>query len=75
MSEQLSSLELEILKVIIKDSHRPAAITRILQKRGITCDQNAVVYSLNVLEKEKLVERHTTKAWIATSKAEKYVAE
>ncbi|MHA1654096.1 MAG: hypothetical protein ACTSVT_08880 [Candidatus Thorarchaeota archaeon] len=72
MSEELTDLERSVLSVILKDSHRPAAITRILNNRRVECDQNAVVSTLNGLEKKGLVERFTTKAWIATSKAERY---
>jgi len=72
MSEELTDLERSVLSVILKDSHRPAAITRILNNRHVECDQNAVVSTLNDLEKKGLVERFTTKAWIATSKAERY---
>ncbi len=75
MVESLSSIELEVLKLIIKDSHRPSALTRILKNKGIECDQNTVVSALVRLEKEKLVERHSKKAWIATSKAEPYITE
>jgi len=71
MSDEVSTLQRSILSVILKDSHRPAAITRILKGRKVECDQNAVVQALNDLEKKGLVERFTTKAWIATSKAER----
>ncbi|MCF2136264.1 MAG: hypothetical protein K9W43_03405 [Candidatus Thorarchaeota archaeon] len=71
MSDEITDLERSLLSVILKDSHRPAAITRILQGRHVECDQNTVVHTLNELEKKGLVERFTTKTWIATSKAEK----
>ena len=74
MSESLTDLETKILSIILKDSHRPSAIVRILKGRNIVCDHNQVVSALNALEKEGLVERFTTKAWIATSKAESYVS-
>ena len=73
MSEELTELEQMILPIIIEDSHRAGAITRILQKRGVECDNNAVVQSLNTLEEKNLVERYTTKTWIATSRAQSYM--
>ncbi len=73
MSDDITNLERKILAVIIKDSHRPAAITRILNKRQIDCDQNLVVQSLNALEKKGLVERFTSKTWIAKGKAQDYI--
>ncbi len=69
MSESLTDLETKILSIILKDSHRPAAIVRILKGRHVKCDQNQVISTLNALERDGLVERFTTKAWIATSKA------
>lgn len=73
MSENVTDLERKILAVIIKDSHRPASITKILQGRQITCDQNSVVQSLNALEKKGLVERFSSKTWLAKGKAEDYI--
>ncbi len=73
MSEELTELEQLILPVIIEDSHRASAISRILIKKGVACDNNAVVQALNSLESKSLVERYTTKAWIATTKAQDYV--
>ena len=73
MSEDVSELQRKILELILKDSHRPAAITRILKRRNSECNQNEVVLSLNDLEKRDLVERFTGKTWIAKSKAEDYV--
>ncbi|TFG09360.1 hypothetical protein EU538_05285 [Candidatus Thorarchaeota archaeon] len=73
MSEEVTELDRKILEVIIRDSHRPSAITNILQKRGIDCTQNQVVQSLNGLEEKGLVERYTSKTWVATSDAEDYV--
>ncbi|MBD3406443.1 MAG: hypothetical protein GF411_10055 [Candidatus Lokiarchaeota archaeon] len=72
MSEDITELEMEILRVILNDSHRPAAITRILKKNHVECDQNAVVQALQSLEARDLVERYTTKTWIGKSSAEKY---
>jgi repressor of nif and glnA expression len=74
MSEELTELEQMIIPIIIEDSHRASAITRILQKRGVECDNNSVVQSLNSLEEKNLVERYTTKTWIATSRAQSYVS-
>jgi hypothetical protein len=73
MSKEVTDLERSVLKVILTDSHRPSAITRILQGRQIECDQNKVIQALNSLEGKDLVERFTPKTWIAKGKAEDYV--
>ncbi|MFW9849386.1 MAG: hypothetical protein ACFFF4_09605 [Candidatus Thorarchaeota archaeon] len=73
MSKEVTDLERSILKVIISDSHRASAITRILQGRHIDCDQNKVVQALNSLENKDLVERFTEKTWIAKGKAQDLV--
>ncbi|MCK4279666.1 MAG: hypothetical protein KAW94_03720 [Candidatus Thorarchaeota archaeon] len=73
MSKEISDLDRQILALIRADSHRPSAITGILKGRHVECDNNSVVQSLNALEKEGLVERFTSKAWIATSKADDYL--
>ncbi len=73
MSKEITDLDRQILAIIRTDSHRPSAITGILKGRHVECDNNSVVQSLNTLEKEGLVERFTTKAWIATSKADDYL--
>lgn len=73
MSSEVSTLEREILRVILKDSHRASAITKILKGRHVDCDQNQVIQSLNSLEKKGLVERFTTKTWIGHGKAGDYV--
>ena len=73
MSKEITDLDRQVLTIIRTDSHRPSAITGILKGRHIECDNNSVVQSLNALEKEGLVERFTSKAWIATSKADNYL--
>ncbi len=70
MSEEITDLEKRILALILNNSHRPAAIARILRGRHVKCDQNQVVQALNALEKRDLVERFTQKTWIAKAKAE-----
>lgn len=69
MSSEITDLERNILAVIIKDSHRASAITRILLSRQIDCDQNKVIQTLNSLEKRNLAERFTEKTWIAKGRA------
>jgi hypothetical protein len=69
MSSDLLDLERQVLAIILNDSHRPSAITRILKKKQIECDQNQVVQALISLEKMDLVERFTSKAWVAKDKA------
>ncbi len=73
MSKEITDLDRHVLAIIKTDSHRPSAITGILKGRHVECDNNTVVQSLNTLEKEGLVERFTSKAWIATSKADAYL--
>ena len=73
MTSDLSDLERSILRIILNDSHRPPAITRILQKQQVECNQNQVVQALNALEKMDLVERFTSKAWIAKDKAADFI--
>ena len=73
MTSDLSDLERSILRIILNDSHRPPAITRILQKQQVECNQNQVVQALNALEKMDLVERFTSKAWIAKDKATDFI--
>ena len=73
MSSDLSDLERSILRIILNDSHRPPAITRILKNQHVECNQNQVVQALNALEKMDLVERFTSKAWLAKDKAADYL--
>ncbi len=73
MSEGITDLEMQILRVIFENSHRPASITRILKGRQIECDQNMVVQALNTLEKRDYVERFTQKTWIAKSKGQSLI--
>ncbi len=73
MSKEVTDLERSILKIILTDSHRASAITKILQGRHIDCDQNIVIQALNSLEGKDLVERFTSKTWITKGKAEDYV--
>ena len=73
MSKEITDIDRQVLTIIRTDSHRPSAITGILKGRHVECDNNSVVQSLNALEKEGLVERFTSKAWIATSKADDYI--
>lgn len=72
MSEEITELQKKILSVIIADSRRPGAITSIL-KRKMECNQNDVMQALLDLEKRKLVERSSSKAWSATGDAEDYI--
>ena len=69
MSDSLTDIERRILTIILSDSHRPSAITRILRSKNPEYDQNQVITVLNDLEKRDLVERFTSKTWIAKSKA------
>ncbi|MFW9926308.1 MAG: hypothetical protein ACFFDM_06015 [Candidatus Thorarchaeota archaeon] len=73
MSEDLTELQRKILELILSDSRRPNAITSVLQRRSIECNQNDVVQALLDLENRKLVERTSAKSWSATGRAEDYV--
>ena len=73
--EGITELEKAVLATILSESnsHRPSAITRILRKQQIECDQNMVVQALNSLEKRDLVERDASKTWVAKGKAADYL--
>ncbi len=73
MSEEITELQRKILELILVDAHRPSAITSVLRKRHVECDQNDVVQALLDLEKRDLVEKLSAKAWTAKGKAEDYV--
>ncbi len=73
MSEEITEIQLRILSLILKNSHRASAITKTLKRRNVTCDQNTVVLALNDLEKRGLVERDGAKTWTAKSKAQDLV--
>lgn len=73
MSKEITDLERNILSIILSDSHRASAITKILTGRQVECTQNQVIQALNSLEKKNLVERFTAKSWIAKGKAGDFV--
>ena len=73
MSKEVTDLERNILSVILRDSHRASAITKILLGRQVECNQNQVIQALNSLEKRNLAERFSAKTWIAKGKAEDLV--
>ncbi len=73
MSEEITELQRKILGLILANSQRPGAIASILNRRNVDCNQNDVVQALLDLEKRKLVEKLTAKAWTAKSEAEEYV--
>ena len=62
------SAESDILSAIVSESHRPSAIVSILKRKY---DQNTVLKTLLLLEKQGKVERDTEKAWIAKGGAKK----
>ena len=72
MSEDISNLQKNILALILRENRRPSAIASTLRRYDKTVDQNSVILALLDLEKRGLVERSTTKAWIAKSKASNY---
>ncbi len=73
MSENLTELQRKVLELIISDAHRPNAITSVLRRRHVECNQNEVVQALLDLEKRNLVERISEKAWSAKGLAEDFV--
>ncbi|MFW9962183.1 MAG: hypothetical protein ACFFCX_01340 [Candidatus Sifarchaeia archaeon] len=73
MSEEITELQKNILRLILVDNRRPNSITSILRKRNVSCHQNDVVQALLDLEKRDLVEKLSTKAWTAKEKAERYI--
>jgi hypothetical protein len=70
MSEDLTELQRKILELILSNANRPSAITSVLRRRHVECNQNEVVQALIDLEKRNLVERVSEKAWSATGRAE-----
>ena len=73
MSEEITELQRNILRLILADNRRPGAIASILRGRNVECNQNDVVQALLDLEKRNLVEKLSTKAWTAKGKAEEHV--
>jgi hypothetical protein len=73
MSGDLTELERKVLSFVLKDSHRPSAVAKALNARHFACDQNQVVAALVNLEGKGLVERFTSKTWVATSKGQSEV--
>ncbi len=73
MSEDLTDLQRNIIAMIVRDNRRPSSIAFGLKRRNGTVDQNRVMLALVDLEKRGLVERSTSKAWIAKSKATDYL--
>ncbi len=73
MSEDLSDFQRKIIVLLVRENRRPSSIAFALRRRNGTVDQNRVMQALVDLEKNRLVERSTSKAWIATSKATDYL--
>ena len=73
MSEELTELQRNILELIISENRRPSAIAKTLRRYDVQVNQNGVMLALVDLEKRGLVERSTTKAWIAKGKATDYI--
>ncbi|KXH71157.1 MAG: hypothetical protein AM326_11975 [Candidatus Thorarchaeota archaeon SMTZ-45] len=73
MSEEITELQKNILRLILADNRRPNAIASILRRRNFACNQNDIVQALLDLEKRNLVEKLTTKAWTAKENAEDYI--
>jgi DNA-binding PadR family transcriptional regulator len=69
LSEELTKLQKDILGLILRENRRPSAIAKTLRRYDEKVDQNGVMLALVDLEKRGLVERSTTKAWIAKGKA------
>jgi len=55
------------------ENRRPSAIAKTLRRYDEQVNQNRVMLALVDLEKRGLVERSTTKAWVAKGKAADYV--
>ncbi|MGY5858295.1 MAG: hypothetical protein RTU63_02920 [Candidatus Thorarchaeota archaeon] len=69
MSEDVSEFQRNILTLILRENRRPSAIASTLRRYDKNVDQNRVMIALLDLEQRGLVERSTTKAWIAKSRA------
>lgn len=75
MSEDLTELQKNIIELIIRENRRPSAIAKTLRRYDAQVDQNSVMLALVDLEVRGLVERSTTKAWIAKGRAAEYLDE
>jgi DNA-binding PadR family transcriptional regulator len=73
MSEDLTELQINIIELILRENRRPSAIAKTLRRYDKQVDQNRVMSALVDLEKRGLVERVTTKAWIAKGRAADYI--
>ncbi|MHA1614248.1 MAG: hypothetical protein ACTSYJ_05340 [Candidatus Thorarchaeota archaeon] len=73
MSEDLTDIQRKIIELISRENRRPSSIAFTLRRRNGTVDQNRVMLALVDLEKRGLVERSTSKAWIAKSKASSFL--
>ena len=73
MSKDLTDLQRKIIALLVRENRRPSSIASALRRRNGTVDQNRVMQALVDLEKSGLVERSTSKAWIAKSKATDYL--
>jgi hypothetical protein len=74
LSEELTKLQRDILRLIIRENRRPSAIAKTLRRYDSHVDQNGVMLALVDLEKRGLVERSTTKAWTAKGKAADHIS-
>ncbi|MFX0107224.1 MAG: hypothetical protein ACFE7R_02980 [Candidatus Hodarchaeota archaeon] len=70
MSEEITELQKAILVLIMREGRRPSAIAKAVCGSQVKCDSNEVILALNDLEKRGLVERSSSKAWMAKSKAQ-----
>jgi DNA-binding MarR family transcriptional regulator len=73
MSQEISNLERKILRFIFEDNHRASAIQKALSGQEERYTHNDIVAALNSLEENDLVERYSSKSWIATGDAEDYL--
>ena len=73
MSEDITDFQRKIVALIVRENRRPSSIAFTLRRRNESVDQNGVMLALVDLEKRGLVERSTSKAWIAKSKATDYL--
>jgi len=73
LSEELTELQRNIIELIMHENRRPSAIAKTLRRYDEQVNQNRVMLALVDLEKRGLVERSTTKAWVAKGKAADYV--
>jgi hypothetical protein len=75
LSEEVTGLQKKIISLIVSVRSRPSSITMILRRTHSDYNQNMIVQALIDLEKRGLVDRVSSKAWIAKGDATRVLEE